>query len=84
MASDTFADQHDEGLGVASGLRPELGDLEASGRRRDGLADYAAGYAASGTADGLGDVVVGVLVDDQRGAVGVKECGHRAAEDGDQ
>lgn len=72
MASDTFADQHDEGPGVASGLRPELGDLETYGWRRGGLADYAAGYAASGTADGLGDVVIGVFMDDQRGTVGVK------------
>ena len=72
MASDTFADQYDEGPGVASGLRPELGDLEASERRRGGLSDYAAGYAASGTANGLGDMVIGVFVDDQRGTVGVE------------
>ena len=72
MASDTYADQHDEGPGVTSGLGPELGDLGPPGGRRGGLADYSAGYAASGTADGLGDVVIGVLVDDQRGTVGVE------------
>lgn len=72
VASDTYADQIDEGLGVASGLGPEFEGLEAFGWRRGGLADYAAGYAASGTAYGLGDVVIGVFVDDQRGTVGVE------------
>lgn len=72
MASDTYADQHYEGPGVASGLGPELRGLWVSWGRRGGLADYAAGYAASGTADGLGDVVIGVFMDDQRGTVGVE------------
>ena len=40
--------------------------------------DDAAGNASSGTADGLGHVVVGVLVDDDRRAVLVEQCRHVA------